>query len=91
MSRVILKGFIVVPEAELSLIIQELAVHRYLPQKEVGCLVFEVTQSAENPSHFDVYEEFIDNAAFNKHQERVKNSRWGEVTGNVERQYSVRS
>ena len=89
MSKVIVKGFIAVPEAELALIIQELAVHKNLTQKEVGCLVFDVTQRAENPSHFDVYEEFIDNAAFNKHQERVKNSRWGEITGNVERHYIV--
>ena len=89
MSKVTLKGFIIVPEKDLSLIQEELINHKNLTHSEPGCLVFEVTQSEINPNRFDVYEEFVNKAAFDSHQKRVKNSYWGEVTVNVERHYEI--
>ncbi|NAW99258.1 MULTISPECIES: putative quinol monooxygenase [unclassified Vibrio] len=89
MSKVILKGFIVVPKAELTAVINELDNHIRLTRLEDGCLIFEVTQNEENPYRFDVYEEFRDQAAFDKHQLRVKSSTWGKVSANVERNYEV--
>ncbi|PJG57573.1 antibiotic biosynthesis monooxygenase, partial [Aeromonas cavernicola] len=53
------------------------------------CLTFAVTQHPLNPCRFDVYEVFVDQAAFQAHQARVKSSRWGAMTGNVERHYTV--
>ncbi len=48
-----------------------------------------VTQDDMNPLKFSVYEEFVDQAAFDLHQARVKSSRWGQVTQNVERHYQI--
>jgi autoinducer 2-degrading protein len=52
-------------------------------------LVFTVTRDAKNLHRFDVYEEFTDKAAFEKHQARVQASQWGQKTKNVERFYTV--
>ncbi|MCF5873493.1 putative quinol monooxygenase [Aeromonas veronii] len=89
MRKVILKGFIIVPFIDLSLVKFELKRHIQLTRAETGCLIFEVTQDPLNPCRFDVYEEFVDEAAFQAHQARVKSSRWGEITVNVERHYTV--
>ncbi|WP_372378958.1 putative quinol monooxygenase [Vibrio natriegens] len=89
MSKVILKGHILVPEPELQLVKQELEKHTRLTLQEAGCITFRVTQSAENSLRFDVYEEFVDEAAFEAHQVRVKESHWGKVTNNVERHYEI--
>ncbi len=89
MSKVILQGYIVVPENELFKVKSELENHKDLTLKEKGCLVFEVNQRETDPSVFDVYEEFVDKRSFELHQQRVKSSYWGEVTANVERHYQV--
>jgi len=89
MSRVILKGFIIVPPNDLAAVKDELDNHIQLTRAETGCLIFEVTQDQLNPCRFDVYEEFAEQAAFQAHQARVKSSRWGEITVNVERHYTV--
>ncbi|EGQ7970964.1 putative quinol monooxygenase [Vibrio cholerae] len=89
MSKVILKGFITVPQAVLAAVINELDNHIRLTRLEDGCLIFEVTKNEENPCRFDVYEEFRDQSAFDRHQLRVKSSTWGKVSANVERNYEV--
>ncbi|WP_421187965.1 putative quinol monooxygenase [Aeromonas enteropelogenes] len=89
MSKVTLKGFIIVPPSDLAQVKDELARHIQLTRAEPGCLVFEVIQDSANPCRFDVYEEFVDNIAFQAHQARVKSSYWGEITANVERHYTV--
>lgn len=89
MSKVILKGFILVDGENLAAVSAELENHRILTRKESGCLSFDVTQSKSNPNRFDVYEEFIDMTAFEAHQYRVKNSYWGDVSANVERHYEM--
>ncbi|MFQ1900699.1 putative quinol monooxygenase [Aeromonas veronii] len=89
MGVVILNGFIIVPSNDLALVKDELDNHIQLTRSETGCLIFKVTQDPLNPCRFDVYEEFVDEAAFQAHQSRVKSSRWGEITVNVERHYTV--
>jgi (4S)-4-hydroxy-5-phosphonooxypentane-2,3-dione isomerase len=89
MSKVILRGFIIVPEPELDAIKQELPNHKRLTQEELGCLVFDVIQCKINPHRFDVYEEFVNKAAFDYHQERVQSSYWGKLSINVERHYEI--
>lgn len=85
----ILKGFIIVPPNDLALVKDELDNHIQLTRSETGCLIFQVTQDPLNPCRFDVYEEFVDKVAFQAHQARVKSSRWGKITVNVERHYTV--
>ncbi|EAS64929.1 antibiotic biosynthesis monooxygenase [Photobacterium angustum] len=89
MGKVILKGFIVVPEEELNLVSKALEKHVELTKQESGCLVFNVYQRSHFPCYFDVYEEFSNITAFEHHQRRVKASEWGKVTLNVERHYEV--
>lgn len=89
MKEIILKGFILVSQNDLMAVKDELDNHIQLTRAETGCLTFKVTQDPLNPCRFDVYEEFVDEAAFQAHQARVKSSRWGKITVNVERHYTV--
>ncbi|WP_299574914.1 antibiotic biosynthesis monooxygenase [uncultured Shewanella sp.] len=89
MPKVILKGFIIVPESELEVVKSELVNHKRLTLEEPGCITFDVIESSKNPLRFDVYEEFRDRSAFEHHQVRVKESLWGKVTVNVERHYEI--
>jgi len=84
-------GYIVVPDADLAVVQNELVTHKKLTQKESGCLIFKVTQDSSNVNKFNVYEEFTDQQAFNSHQLRVKNSNWGKVTVNAQRHYQISS
>ena len=89
MNKVTLKGYIVVPGSDLSVVTEELQVHIDLTRREAGCLVFEVTQDGSEKHKFHVYEEFTSESAFKNHQQRVRSSKWGSVTKNVERFYEV--
>lgn len=89
-SRVVLEGYIVVPDSDLSQILKELPNHIKLTKEEEGCLLFSVLQRSSEPNVFDVFEEFADKNAFDRHQERARQSTWSEVTSNVERYYTVR-
>ncbi|MBT2802647.1 antibiotic biosynthesis monooxygenase [Halomonas sp. ISL-56] len=88
MPKVILKGFIIVPQQDLDAVKAELINHKRLTLAEPGCLVFEVVQCTTNPYRFDVYEEFLNRESFAFHQVRVKASAWGKISANVERHYS---
>ncbi|WOH35933.1 antibiotic biosynthesis monooxygenase [Thalassotalea fonticola] len=89
MSKVILKGYILVSDIDLEIVKTELIVHCKLTKEEPGCLLFEVIPDANNPNLFSVYEEFVDQAAFDNHQTRVNNSNWGKVTKQVKRHYQI--
>ncbi|MCV2401860.1 antibiotic biosynthesis monooxygenase [Marinomonas sp. C2222] len=89
-GKVILSGHIEVTENELEVVLTELPNHMALTQQEEGCLVFKVERCKDDPCCFSVYEEFESQAAFDKHQTRVKSSYWGEITKNVKRFYSVK-
>ena len=89
MSKVTLSGQIEVPAVELAKITVALEKHMALTREEPGCIVFEVVQDSEEPTMFSVYEEFVDQAAFDSHQNRVLASSWSEATKNVVRHYKV--
>ncbi len=89
MSKVILKGYIVVPQDQLDMVQEALVKHVRLTLEEPGCILFSVEQNDQNPLRFDVYEEFEDKVAFESHQQRVANSYWGRVTKDVERHYTI--
>lgn len=89
MSKIILQGHIIVPDADLEIVKSELVTHTKLTEQETGCLLFSVTVDKNNPNKFDVYEEFVNQTAFDMHQSRVKSSTWGKVTHRVQRHYQV--
>lgn len=89
MARLILRGHLFIPTGILAAAKEELPAHIELSQQEEGCLVFEVTQDVNNPNVFHVYEEFVDRAALEAHQERVGNSHWGRLTADAERDFKI--
>lgn len=89
MSKLVLEGHIVVPGKHLKAVMAELPTHIKLTRREEGCLRFEVTQDPENQLIFSVYEEFVDRAAFEAHQQRVRIADWGKIAVNAERHYKI--
>lgn len=89
MPAVILKGYVIVPSEDIDAVMAELPKHIENTRKEQGCLTFNVEPDRANLCQLNVYEEFVDEAAFSFHQERVKASQWGKVSANVERHYHV--
>lgn len=88
-SNIILQGYMIVPDADLALVKEELIIHQELTRLEEGCIVFEVTQDSQNANKFFVYEAFIDQDAFDHHQRRIKHSNWGKVAVNIQRHYTI--
>ncbi|QIN28799.1 putative quinol monooxygenase [Brevibacterium luteolum] len=70
------------------------AVRRHLPEHvaltraEPGCLRFAV-EPTEDPLIWTVSELFVDRAAFEEHQLRVRSSPWFEATSEIARDYVV--
>ena len=89
MPKVVLKGYILVDDADLTAVQDELENHIQLTRQEEGCLVFDVSRDEKDKNRFNVYEEFINQEAFELHQERVRNSLWGKISENVERYYQI--
>lgn len=89
MPKVILSGHIIVPPSDLAAIRQALPQHIAATQAEPGCLVFQVKEDQTQHGRFSVYEEFIDQAAFDAHQKRSQSSNWGQVSQNIERHYTL--
>lgn len=84
-----MQGYIIVPDDDLNVVENELAIHKKLTRQEIGCLQFDVAKDLYNENKYNVYEEFIDKNAFDNHQLRVKDSNWGKVTVNVQRHYQI--
>jgi len=89
MAKIILKGFIEIPDADIHKVTSALPEHIELTLCEPGCLVFSVEPDEQNPNRYNIYEEFADKNAFELHQKRAKESKWGEVTTNVTRNYQI--
>lgn len=89
MPKIILQGYILVPDNNLESVTAALDEHIRLTREEPGCLVFEVTRDEKQVNRFNVYEEFVDRDAFEFHQQRVAGSYWGDITRNVTRHYQA--
>ena len=66
---------------------RHLSQHMELTRAEPGCLRFDV-ESSSDPLVWTVFEEFVDRAAFDVHQARVRSSEWGRETAGIERDYA---
>lgn len=89
LRAVTLQGYIVVSDTDLASVQDVLPEHIELTQREDGWLNFTVSQDAENKNRFNVYEKFVNRAAFEAHHKRAKESRWSNVATNVERHYQI--
>ncbi|ETT16645.1 hypothetical protein D028_1643 [Vibrio parahaemolyticus 50] len=72
MPKVILKGFILVPEEELETVKSALPINMRLTKSEAGFFVFQMVENADNPLRFDVYEEFTNRDTFEHHHPESK-------------------
>lgn len=88
--KIVLEGYIDVPEADIAAVRAELPNHIMLTRQEFGCLVFTVNQDPQCNTRFRVYEEFLSQEAFDAHQKRVSESQWGCVSAKAERSYSIK-
>lgn len=89
MTEVHLKGRLICrDEREAALVDTYLPRHVELTRAEQGCTSFTVTPT-EDHLVWKVEEVFADAASFRRHQDRVKDSEWGTVTANIERDYSI--
>ncbi len=74
---------------EAEIVLQHLPLHVSLTRAEPGWVKsFEVRQTAD-PLVWQVEEQFVDEAAFDAHQERVAMSEWGRATSGIERRYAI--
>ncbi|MGJ8678592.1 MAG: putative quinol monooxygenase [Akkermansiaceae bacterium] len=89
MKKIILSGHITVLPTELDTIRKALLVHIEVTRAEEGCITFQVNEHPTEAGRFDVYEEFVSKVAFENHQKRVRESKWGAVSQNVARSYEV--
>ncbi|MGO1228858.1 putative quinol monooxygenase [Brachybacterium sp. AOP42-C2-15] len=62
--------------------------HVDLTRAEAGCLRFEV-EPTDDPLVWTVSELFVDQAAFDSHQARVRASEWGRATSGIARDYVI--
>lgn len=90
MSKVYLDGHLEVSADRLAAVAAALPEHIRLTRAEPGCLRFEVTQNAEDPTRFQVSEIFADQPAFDAHQARAVTSAWAKVTAGLPRHYTMR-
>ncbi|RED53440.1 putative quinol monooxygenase [Aestuariispira insulae] len=91
MSKIILSGWISVPAEKMAAMPEQLKDHIALTRAEPGNIIFNVDQDPDNPQRYTVYEEFVDQAAFDRHQERAKTSPWGAFSVGIERDYTIRT
>ena len=90
MGKVFLDGHLEVPPESIDAVLAALPEHIRLTRAEPGCLRFEVTQSADNPTRFLVSEIFADEDAFDAHQQRARASTWAKITAGMPRHYNIR-
>ncbi len=88
-GKITLTGHIIVPHHRIALVRAGLSSHVALTRREPGCLLFEVTESLNQPGRFDVHEEFVDRATFDAHQARSAASVWGEIADGIPRTYEI--
>ena len=84
-----LEGHIDVPSERIAQVSEALKEHIRLTREEAGCIFFNVDACSEVAGRFLVSEAFVDEAAFNFHQERAGASPWAEASAGVPRDYKT--
>nr|WP_277350823.1 antibiotic biosynthesis monooxygenase [Rhodococcus sp. HNM0569] len=73
---------------DAAVVRQQLNRHVELTRAEEGCLHFDV-EPTQDPLVWTVSERFVDQAAFDAHQKRVRSSEWGQATADIQRDYMI--
>ena len=88
-GTVSLTGYMDVPRDRYPQVKAALEWHITVTRREPGCKLFEVKPCPDVEYRFLVNEKFVDQAAFDAHQERAANSAWAEVTKRIPRHYEI--
>ena len=88
-GKVHLKGYIDVPDERLAAVKEALPTHIELTRAETGCVSFSVEACPDVNGRFLVAETFMDQQAFDAHQNRTKASVWAEISKDIPREYSI--
>jgi quinol monooxygenase YgiN len=80
-----LSGKITVPAADLERVRRALPEHLRLTRSEPGCQSFTVTE--QEGGIFQVDETFINKAAFQAHQTRIRGTDWEAASASAARDY----
>ena len=89
MPPIRLSGHIDVPPERRAAVAAALPDHIRLTRAEPGCCAFEVTPDPAVPGRWRVAELFEDQAAFDAHQARSRDSAWGALSTGLVRCYTV--
>lgn len=84
-----LEGHIDVPADRIAQVSEALKDHIKLTREEEGCIFFNVDACTKVEGRFLVSEAFVDDAAFQFHQERAGQSAWAEASKDVTRDYKT--
>jgi quinol monooxygenase YgiN len=84
-----LEGHIDVPADRIAQVSEALKEHLKLTREEEGCILFNVDACSKVQGRFLVSEAFVDEAAFQFHQERAGASPWAEASAGVPRDYKT--
>ena len=75
-------------QQDIETVKQYLPEHIRLTKAELGCLAFDVTQTSD-PMVWLVEECFINQPAFEQHQQRTRSSDWWQATAKIKREYEI--
>ena len=89
MARISLSGTMSCGADDISVVLAALPDHIRLSRAETGCLSFDISQDAANPGVFHVSESFVDQAAYEAHQDRTRASAWWQATQAFPRNFTV--
>ncbi|MEE9455100.1 MAG: antibiotic biosynthesis monooxygenase [Paracoccaceae bacterium] len=91
MPKVYLDGLLVAETAAQRAVVDlYLDEHILLTRAEPGCLKFEVTKDEKRAGYYHVSEIFQSEEDFDFHQNRAKDSEWGQVSTPLERRFKKR-
>ena len=84
-----LEGHIDVPKSRVEEVSEALTAHIKLTRAEHGCIFFNVDPCPNMGGRFLVSEAFVDEAAFNAHQQRAATSPWAQASAGIPREYKT--
>lgn len=89
-KNIIASGVIHCPVEEFDTIIPAIKEHVRLSNAEPGCIRFAIDQDDDDPTRFNVDEEFESRAAFDLHTKRTRASLWWEISQHLKRDITVK-
>ena len=88
-GTVLLNGYSDVPADRLDAVQVALKKHIELTRAEAGCIFFKVDPCEDMAGRFLVSEAFVNQTAFDAHQQRAGQSDWAKVSEGIPRKYEI--